>query len=124
LLGDLARLYWSTNHKEEAIEAASKAKNLGLVKFFEENNSTLLEEQLNKKFKDLKDSSEYISQLWMGIDYAKCGVRDKALQCFNNAIALKEVAITLLLMGHYEFLNIKYLSLALMKRKISMMVNF
>ncbi len=124
LLGDLARLYWTTNHKEEAIKSAKKAKNMGLVKLFEENNSSLLEEQLNKKYNDLRDTSEYISQLWMGMDYAKAGIREKALECFNNAIALKEVAITLLLMGHFEFLNIKYLSLALMKRKIRMMVNF
>ena len=72
----------------------------------------------------MRDNSEYISHLWMGLDYAKSGVAEKALECFNNAIALKEVAITMLLMGHFEFLNIKYLSLALMKRKIRMMVNF
>jgi len=124
LLSDLARLYWTTNHKEEAIEAAKKAKNVGLTKLFEDNDSSFLEAQLNKKYKAMRDNSEYISHLWMGLDYAQSGVSEKALECFNNAIALKDVAITLLLMGHYEFLNIKYLSLALMKRKIRMMVNF
>ncbi len=124
MLADLARLYWTTNHKEEAIKTAKKAQNTGLTKLFEENNGSLLETQINKKYKEMRDNSEYISHLWMGMDYAKCGITEKALECFNNAIALKEVAITLLLMGHFEFLNIKYLSLALMKRKIRMMVNF
>jgi len=124
LLSDLARLYWTTNHKDEAIEAAKKAKNVGLTKLFEDNDSSYLEGQLNKKYKEMRDNSEYISHLWMGLDYAQAGVSEKALECFNNAIALKDVAITLLLMGHFEFLNIKYLSLALMKRKIRMMVNF
>ena len=124
MLADLARLYWTTNHKEEAIKTAKKAQNTGLTKLFEENNGSLLEAQINKKYKEMRDNSEYISHLWMGMDYAKSGITEKALECFNNAIALKEVAITLLLMGHFEFLNIKYLSLALMKRKIRMMVNF
>ena len=124
LLSDLARLYWTTNHKQEAIKAAKQAENIGLTKLFEENNSSFLEGQLNKKYKEMRDNSEYISHLWMGLDYAQSGVAEKALECFNNAIALKEVAITMLLMGHFEFLNIKYLSLALMKRKIRMMVNF
>ena len=124
LLADLARLYWNTNHKEEAINSAKKSQNIGLVKLFEENNGSLLEAQINKKYKEMRDNSEYISHLWMGMDYAKSGITEKALESFNNAIALKEVAITLLLMGHFEFVNIKYLSLALMKRKIRMMVNF
>jgi adenylate cyclase len=124
LLADLARLYWNTGHKEEAIKSAKEAQNKGLAKLFEENNSSLLEAQINKKYKEMRDNSEYISHLWMGMDYAKCGITEKALECFNNAIALKEVAITLLLMGHFEFVNIKYLSVALMKRKIRMMVNF
>ena len=124
LLADLARLYWNTNHKEEAINSAKKSRNIGLVKLFEENNGSILEAQINKKYKEMRDNSEYISHLWMGMDYAKSGITEKALESFNNAIALKEVAITLLLMGHFEFVNIKYLSLALMKRKIRMMVNF
>ena len=124
LMSDLARLYWTTNHKEEAIKAARKAQNSGLIKLFEENNTVFQEAHLNKKYKEMRENSEYISHLWMGMDYAQSGIAEKALECFNNAIALKEVAITLLLMGHFEFLNIKYLSLALMKRKIRMMVNF
>jgi hypothetical protein len=60
----------------------------------------------------------------MGMDYARAGAREKALECFNNAIALKDVAVTLLLVGHYEFINIKYLSMALLTRKIKMLVNF
>jgi adenylate cyclase len=124
LLADLARLYWNTSHKVEAIKSAKEAQNKALLKLFEENNGSLLEAQINKKYKEMRDNSEYISHLWMGMDYAKSGIAEKALECFNNAIALKEVAITLLLMGHFEFVNIKYLSLALMKRKIRMMVNF
>ncbi|HEY1022042.1 MAG TPA: hypothetical protein VGE06_07000, partial [Flavisolibacter sp.] len=72
----------------------------------------------------MKSESEHISQLWMGIDYARAGARDKALDCFNNAIALKDVAITYLLVGHYDFINIKYLNMALITRKLRMLVNF
>ena len=79
---------------------------------------------MDEKYERIKAKSEYVSQLWMGIDYAKAGAREKALECFNNAIALKDVAITLLLMGHYDFMNIKYLSMALMTRKLKMLVNF
>ena len=59
-----------------------------------------------------------------GIDYANAGVREKALECFNNAIALKEAAITLLLIRQTTFFNIKYLSIALITRKIKTLVNF
>ena len=72
----------------------------------------------------MKSRSEYISQLWMGIDYANAGARDTALDCFNNAIALKESSVTLLLTRQFEFLNIKYLSMALITRKIKMLINF
>ena len=122
--GDLARLYWSASNKTDAIASAMKGGHKGLVKFFHTGDHAALEKEVDKKYEALKDNSEYISQLWMGIDYAKAGAREKALDCFNNAVALKDVAITLLLMGHYEFLNIKYLSMALLMRKIKMLVNF
>jgi TolB-like protein/lipoprotein NlpI len=121
---DLARLYWYSSNKEEAIAAANKGENKGLVKFFQTGDNSILEKEVDKKYQTLKENSEYISQLWMGMDYAKAGVREKALECFNNSVALKDVAITLLLMGHYEFLNIRYLSMALLMRKIRMLVNF
>ena len=121
---DLARLHWYTANKEEAIAAATKAGNKGLIKFFETGDHSILEAEVDKKYQALKDNSEYISQLWMGMDYARAGAREKALDCFNNSIALKDVAVTLLLVGHFEFLNIKYLSMALLMRKIKMLVNF
>ena len=123
-LEDLARLYWSTGDKTAALATASKAGNIGLVKFFSDGDCSLLQRQVDEKYERIKAKSEYVSQLWMGIDYAKAGAREKALECFNNAIALKDVAITLLLMGHYDFMNIKYLSMALMTRKLKMLVNF
>jgi adenylate cyclase len=121
---DLARLYWSMDKKQEAIVTAATSGNKALLKFFEEGDHSLLEEQVDKKYEAQKENSEYISQLWMGMDYAKAGAKDKALECFNNAIALKDVAVTLLLIDHFDFLNIKYLSMALIKRKLKMMVNF
>ncbi len=122
--GDLARLYWFGSNKDEAIAAATKGGHKGLVKFFQTGDNSLLEKEVDKKYQALKENSEYISQLWMGMDYAKAGAREKALECFNNSVALKDVAVTLLLMGHYEFLNIRYLSMALLMRKIRMLVNF
>jgi hypothetical protein len=110
--------------KENAVIAANAAGNKALVKFFEDGDHSLLEEQVDKKYELLKKNNEYASQLWMGMDYAKAGAKDKALECFNNAIALQDVAITLLLIDHFDFLNIKYLSMALIKRKLKMMVNF
>jgi tetratricopeptide (TPR) repeat protein len=121
---DLARLYWHGGNKTDAIASALKAGNKGLVKFFHDGDTSLLQKKVNEKYAALSETSEYVSQLWMGLDYAKAGDREKALECFNNAIALKDVAITLLLIGHYEFINIKYLSMALMTRKIKMLVNF
>lgn len=121
---DLGRLYWSLDKKEDAILAAITGSNKALIKFFEEGDHSLLEQQVENKYEGQKKNNEYISQLWMGIDYAKAGAREKALECFNNAIALKDVAITLLLIDHFDFLNIKYLSMALIKRKLKMMVNF
>jgi adenylate cyclase len=121
---ELSRLLWSFNDKAEAIAAAERAGDKGLVQFYSTGVATLLEERVNNYYNDLKNRSEYFSQLWMGIDYAYAGLREKALECFNNAIALKDTAITLLLIRDYEFLNIKYLSMALTTRKIRMLVNF
>jgi len=121
---DLARLYWYANNKTDAIASALKAGQKGLVKFFHTGDNSMLEKEVDLKYEAFKENSEYISQLWMGMDYARAGAREKALECFNNAIALKDVAVTLLLVGHYEFINIKYLSMALLTRKIKMLVNF
>jgi len=60
----------------------------------------------------------------MGVDYARAGAREKALECFNLAIDAKEPAITLLMVRHYEFLNIKYLNLVPLARKIRMLIKF
>ncbi|HEX7903529.1 MAG TPA: adenylate/guanylate cyclase domain-containing protein [Chitinophagaceae bacterium] len=121
---DLSRLYWSFDNKTEAIAAAVKADNKGLIKFYEEADNALLETAVDDHYSNLKTRGEYISQLWMGIDYGNAGAREKALECFNNAVALKEAAITMLLTRQYEFLNIKYLSMALLTRKIRLLVNF
>jgi adenylate cyclase len=121
---DLARLYWSAGQKDEAIDAAAMGGLTALVTFFKEGNPAELQRSVDEKYEQMKKNSDYISQLWMGIDYAKAGAREKALDCFNNAIALKDVAVTLLLINHFDFLNIKYLNMALITRKIRMMVNF
>ena len=121
---DLARLYWSAGQKDEAIDAATMGGLTQLALFFKEGNYSQLQEEVDEKYEEMKKSSEYTSQLWMGIDYARAGAREKALECFNNAIALKDVAVTLLLINHFDFLNIKYLNMALITRKIRMMVNF
>lgn len=121
---DLSRLYWSFDNKTEAIAAAVKADNKGMIRFYEEGDNAILETAVDNHYNNLKSRGEYISQLWMGIDYGNAGAREKALECFNNAVALKEAAITLLLTRQYEFLNIKYLSMALLTRKIRLLVNF
>lgn len=123
-ISDLARLYWSMGNKTEAMASASKAGNKGLLKFFQDGDFSILQKEVDEKYEKMKMKNEYNSQLWMGMDYARAGAKDKALECFNNAIALKDVAITLLLIGHYDFMNIKYLSMALMTRKLKMLVNF
>jgi TolB-like protein/Tfp pilus assembly protein PilF len=120
----LSRLYWFLNKKDEALQAAETARDKALMKFYLENDNSLLEKEVDRQYEELKNKSEYISQLWMGIDYAKAGARDKALDCFNNAVALKEAAVSLLLIRHYDFLNIKYLSMALITRKIKQLINF
>jgi TolB-like protein/class 3 adenylate cyclase len=124
LFSDLARLYWYGGNKTDAISSALKSGNKGLVKFFHDGDNTLMVKKAENNYKKLSESSEYFSQLWMGIEYADAGAQEKALECFNNAIALKDVAVTLILMGHFKFLNIKYLSMALMRRKIRQLVNF
>ncbi len=121
---DLARLYWSTGNKADAMVSALKAGDKGLIHFFHNGDHSILQKQADEKYQQLKEKSEYVSKLWMGMDYARSGNREKALECFNNAIALKDVAITLLLIVHYDFLNIKYLSMALLTRKVRMLVNF
>lgn len=121
---DLSRLYWSFNDKGQAIAAAEKAKNPGLIKFYNEGDSSQLIREIDNYYNELKKRSEYVSQLWMGIDYAYAGAREKALACFNNAIALKDASITLLLIREFRFLNIKYLSIALITRKIKQLINF
>jgi len=122
--GELSRLYWFLNNKEEAVTAAQKSGNKSLLKFYTDGDQSLMEKEVDAHYNELKDKSEYISQVWMGIDYARAGARDKALDCFNNAIALKETAITFLLLRHFDFLNIKYLSMALITRKIRQVINF
>ncbi|HEU4859487.1 MAG TPA: adenylate/guanylate cyclase domain-containing protein [Chitinophagaceae bacterium] len=121
---DLSRLYWFLNDKKEAIAAAEKSKNKALLKFYNDGDHSLMEKEVDKHYAELRDKSEYVSQTWMGIDYARAGAREKALDCFNNAIALKETAITFLLLRHFDFLNIKYLSMALITRKIRQTINF
>ncbi len=121
---DLSRLYWFFNNKEEAIAAAEKSRNKALIKFYSDGDYSAMEKEVDKTYNELKEKSEYVSQVWMGIDYARAGARDKALDCFNNAIALKETAITFLLLRHFDFLNIKYLSMALITRKIRQTINF
>ncbi len=121
---ELSRLCWSFDNKTEAIAAAEKAGEKGLLKFYQEGDNSLLQKQVDNYYRELINKGEYISQLWMGLDYANAGVREKALECFNNAIALKEAAITLLLIRQHTFLNIKYLSIALIIRKIKALVNF
>jgi TolB-like protein/class 3 adenylate cyclase len=121
---DLSRIHWFLNNKDEAVAAAERSGNKGLIKFYQEGNNAMMEKEIDNYYNDLKEKSEYISQVWMGIDYARAGARDKALDCFNNAIALKETAITFLLLRHFDFLNIKYLSMALITRKIRQTINF
>jgi tetratricopeptide (TPR) repeat protein len=120
----LSRLHWSFGEKNEAITAAEQAGNKGLVKFYKEADNSLLQKETDEHYSELKRRSEYISQLWMGLDYAYAGARDKALECFNNAVAVKEPAIIYLLMRDFQFLNIKFLSMALITRKVRQLINF
>jgi adenylate cyclase len=108
----------------EAGAAAKSSGDMGLIKFIKEGNHALLEKNTDDKYHLLTSRSEYVSQLWMGLDYAHAGARDKALACFTNAIALKEAAVSLLLIPDFEFLNIKYLNMALITRKVKQLINF
>lgn len=124
LLSELSRLHWSFGHKAEAMTAAKDAGNEGLIQFYTDGNFSLMQKSTDERYQSMRDRSEYISQLWMGLDYAHAGARDKALECFNNAIALKEAAVSLLLIRDFEFLNIKYLNMALITRKVKQLINF
>ncbi|MBK7560667.1 MAG: hypothetical protein IPP43_09000 [Chitinophagaceae bacterium] len=120
----LSKIYWSFGNKEEAILAAEKAQNPGLLKFYRQGDHKMLEKEVEEHYNVLKKSGEYISELWMGMDYAKAGARDKALECFTNAIVLKDTAITLLLIRQYDFLNIKFLNLVQLTRKIKLLIAY
>jgi TolB-like protein/class 3 adenylate cyclase len=119
---NLSKLYWSLGNKEEAIAAAEKAQSPGLIRFYRDGDYKLLEREIDEHYRVLRKSGEYISELWMGVDYAKAGAKEKALQCFNNAIVLENAAITLLLIRQYEFLNLKYLDLVRIVRKIKLLI--
>jgi TolB-like protein/class 3 adenylate cyclase len=121
---DLSRLYWSFNEKEEAIKAAENATDMGLIKFYTEGDNSILLKEVENIYSGQKERSEYVSQLWLGLDYAYAGEREIALECFNNAVALKEPAITFLLLRDYQFFNLKYLSFALIIRKIKQLINY
>lgn len=124
LYTELSKLYFSFGDKEKAIEAARMGGDTALLKFYQDGDITLMQQPLDEIYQAMQERSEYTSQLWMGLDYAHAGARDKAIECFNNAIALKEAAISLLLIRDYEFLNIKYLNMALINRKIKQLINF
>ena len=121
---NLALLYWSFGKKEDAIAVAVKAQNLGLIEFFREGVHTIMENEVDEHYRVFKKSGEYVSELWMGIDYAKAGAREKALECFNNAIIQRDTAIPQLLIRHYDFLNIKFINLIQLTRKIKTLINF
>ncbi len=121
---ELARLHWSFNNISEAKAAAKSSGDMGLIKFMNDGDYSLLEKVVDRQYENLSGRSEYISQLWMGLEYAHAGARDKALGCFNNAIALKEASVSLLLIPDFEFLNIKFLNMALITRKVKQLINF
>ncbi|HEX5654624.1 MAG TPA: adenylate/guanylate cyclase domain-containing protein [Chitinophagaceae bacterium] len=121
---ELSRLYWHCGNQVEAIAAAVRAGNQGLIQFYRDGNNSILLAEVEEYFHKQQKSGDYISPLWMGLAYAKAGAREKALACFNNAIAAKEPAITLLLIRQYDFLNFKYLNLVQVTRKIKQLVKF
>ena len=119
---ELSRLYWSLGNQVAAIASAVKAGNQGLLQFYRDGNNTLLQKEADDYYTRQKNAGEYISPLWMGLNYAKAGAREKALAFFNNAISAKDPAITLLLTRQFEFLNFKYLNLVQVIRKIKQIV--
>jgi len=121
---ELSRLHWTFNNKNAAMEGAKKSGDLALINFYSDGDSSLLVKRVDDHYQGMKGRSEYISELWMGLDYAHAGARESAINCFNNAIALKEAAISLLLIRDFEFLNIKYLNMALITRKVKQLINF
>jgi TolB-like protein/class 3 adenylate cyclase/tetratricopeptide (TPR) repeat protein len=121
---NLSLLYWSFGKKEEAIAVAEQIKNLGLVKFYRQGDHKMLEQEVDEHYRVFKKSGEYVSEFWMGMDYAKAGAREKALECFKNAFIIKDTAIPQLLIRQYEFLNIKFINLIQLTRKIKSLINF
>ena len=45
---DLSRLYWFLNNKDEAITAAEKSGNKGLLKFYQEGNHSIMEKEVDE----------------------------------------------------------------------------
>lgn len=124
LYSELSKLHFSAGNQDEAILAAEKANDKGLLQFYANGDISLMKQPLDIHYQGMEQRSEYISQLWMGLQYAHAGAREKAIDCFNNAVALKEAAISLLLIRDFEFLNIKYLNMALLTRKVKQLINF
>lgn len=124
LYTELSKLHFSAGNQDEAIQAAEKANDKGLLQFYANGDISLMKQPLDIYYEGMEQRSEYISQLWMGLQYAHAGARDRAIECFNNAVALKEAAISLLLIRDFEFLNIKYLNMALLTRKVKQLINF
>lgn len=124
LYTELSKLHFSAGNQDAAIQAAEKANDKGLLQFYANGDISLMKQPLDIYYEGMEQRSEYISQLWMGLQYAHAGARDRAIECFNNAVALKEAAISLLLIRDFEFLNIKYLNMALLTRKVKQLINF
>lgn len=118
----LSRMYWYAGKKEEAIRAAGLADSADLVQFYRNEDRSILEREVDEHYRVLRKSGDYISELWMGMDYAKAGAKDKALACFTRAIDARDPAISQLLIAHYEFFNIKFINLVGIKRKIRQMI--
>jgi tetratricopeptide (TPR) repeat protein len=121
---ELSRLYWSFNEKENALQAAVQSGDAALIQYYKTGDHSLLEKRTDEYYTGLKLQGGYISQFWMGIDYAYAGARDKAINCFNSAVALKEAGISLLLIRDFGYFNIKYLNMALVNRKVKQLINF
>jgi tetratricopeptide (TPR) repeat protein len=122
---ELARLYWFLGKQQEAILAAVRSGNQGLIEYFKTKDITRLILEANDCYNKMKaEEGGYVSNMWAGIEFAKAGARDRALEFFNLAIEAKEPAITLLLVRHYDFLNIKYLNLVPLVRRIKMLIQF